>query len=457
MKTRKSELSFSTTHLIILSFLVVILVGSLLLYLPISAKPGVEVSYIDALFTATTSTCVTGLVTVTTASTWSIFGQVVILCLIQIGGLGLITIITGMMVAINRRIGIKDSFLIQDMFNLNTLAGLSHFVKKVILGTFAVEGIGALLCMIVFVPEYGAIGVWYSVFHSVSSFCNAGIDIFNHAGISLIPYQSNFLLNFVTSALIIIGGIGYIVWWDVIRVAPMFKKLKFKALNRLTLQTKIAMTATVALVFGGGLLILLFEYNNPETIGNLSLFDKIQASFFQSVTTRTAGYMSISQTALTTPSKILSVILMIIGGSPVGTAGGMKTVTLVVLIATTVATIRNRDSITIFNRTLMKEATRKAVAVATLYLFAILTSTLLLAYTNPGFDFMAILYEACSATATVGLSMDLTPMLNAVGKIIIIITMYLGRCGPISLAIAFNKGVRETNKIENPTENISVG
>ena len=268
----------STTQLILLSFLVAILFGSLLLSLPISTKSGVPVPYIDALFTATTATCVTGLVSVPTFSTWSVFGQIVLLVLIQIGGLGIITVLSGIAIAINQKMKLRDSRLISDAFNISSLEGLSRFVKKVLIGTFIVEGIGALLYMTVFVPEFGVGGIWISIFNSVSAFCNAGIDII--AGDSLCSYVTNPIINIVTSLLIVLGGLGYIVWWDVLRVIKDFKVQKFKCFRRLTLHSKIVLTFTAIMIFSGALLIFIFEYSNPNTIGNMSVFDKLNHSFY---------------------------------------------------------------------------------------------------------------------------------------------------------------------------------
>lgn len=441
----------STTHIIMLSFLAAILVGSLLLALPVSSADGKGVPYIDALFTATTATCVTGLVTVTTASAWSVFGQAVILLLIQIGGLGIITVMSGLMILINRRMGIGDRLLIQDAFNLNTMSGLGEFIKKVLLGTFIIEGAGALLYMPVFVSDFGARGIWISVFNSVSAFCNAGMDIIGEN--SLYDYATNPLVNLTTSALIILGGIGYIVWWDVIRVFGMEGKHR---LRRLTLHSKIALSVSLLLVLAGGVFIFAFEYNNPATIGSLSLFDKIQVSLFQSVTTRTAGFAGIPQQNLTDPSAIVSILLMFIGGSPVGTAGGIKTVTLAVLIASAVANVTGKNDVTLFNRTVSKQAVSKASAVCTTSFAILFISTLFLAAVTDA-PFMDILYETASATATVGLTRGLTPYLSIAGKIIIIFNMYLGRVGPISLALALNGNKKTTNAVKNPTEDISVG
>ena len=445
----KKKFSLTTTQIIMLSFLAVIFLGSLLLSLPISSADGEAVSYLDALFTATTATCVTGLVTLTTASTWSVFGQAVILVLIQVGGLGVVTIMSSLMILLQKRMGIGDRLLLQDAFNLNSLSGIVRFVKRVILGTALVEGIGALLYMTVFVPEFGLRGIWIAVFTSISAFCNAGMDII--ADNSLCSYATNPIINLVTCALIILGGIGYIVWWDV-----MGLRKGAAGRRRLSLHSKIAISTTLLLIFGGGLLILLFEYHNPRTIAELSLFDKLQVSLFQSVTTRTAGFATVPQQDLTNASSILCLLLMFIGGSPVGTAGGIKTVTIAVLVASALSSVQNRQEVTLFQRNISKQAVSKAVAVTTMSFVILFTSTLLLSAVSPG-EPLDILFETVSATATVGLSRDLTPDLNAYGKVIIIGTMYLGRVGPISLALALNSGKKQQNIIKNPTEEISVG
>ena len=443
----KKILRLTTTQIIMLSFLGMILLGSLLLALPVSASDGVPVPYLDALFTATTATCVTGLVTLPTFSTWSVFGQVIILLLIQIGGLGVITIISAFMILLQKRMGIGDRLLLQDAFNLNTLSGIVRFVKRVLAGTFLVEGIGAALYMIVFVPQFGARGVWISVFTAISAFCNAGIDIIGPN--SLCDYATNPIINLVTSALIILSGIGYIVWWDVLRVGK-------KGFRGLTLHSKIAISTTAILVFGGGVLIFLLEYGNPLTIANLSFFDKWQVAFFQSVTTRTAGFASVPQQDLTNASSILCLLLMFIGGSPVGTAGGIKTVTVAVLVVSALATIQNKNDVTLFDRNISRQAVNKAVAVTAMSFAILFASTMMLcAVTDAGA--LDVVYETVSATATVGLTRDLTPGLNSAGKAIIIATMYLGRVGPISLALALNSSKKQRNLIKNPTEDISVG
>lgn len=454
LMVRKKKLKLSTTQIILLSFLVTILIGSGLLALPISSASGEAVPYLDALFTATTSTCVTGLVTIPTVSTWSVFGQIVILLLIQIGGLGIITIMSGLMLLLNRKMGIDDRLLIQDAFNLNTMAGLAKFIKNVLIGTLIIEGVGAVLYMIVFVPDFGARGIWISVFNSVSAFCNAGIDII--AENSLCNYATNPLINIVTSALIILGGLGYIVWWDVIRVVKSRSPKNRKIFRHLSLHSKIAITATAVLILVGAILIFIFEYDNPLTIGKMSLFDKIQISLFQSVTTRTAGFATIPQENLTNASATVSIVLMLIGGSPVGTAGGMKTVTIAVLICSAFATIRNKNSVTLFGRRISEESIKKAVSVVVMFLTICAISTILLMATSNASPLDAV-FETVSATATVGLSRNLTATLNTFGKLIIIVTMYFGRVGPISLAIALGSKNESQNVISEPTEDISIG
>lgn len=451
---KKSKLKLSTTHIILFSFLIAVLVGAVLLSLPISSATGEWTPFVDALFTSTTATCVTGLVVVPTFSAWSTFGHIIILFLIQIGGLGVITVVSLLAMLFHKKMGLSDRLLLQDAFNLNTLSGLSRFVKKVVLGTFLVEGIGALLYMTVFVPEFGLKGIWISVFTAISAFCNAGIDII--APDSLAGYVHNPIINLTTCLLIFFSGIGYIVWWDVIRVLKLRKKRKIKVLKALTLHSKIALTTTLVLIFGGALCIFLFEYNNPQTMKDFTLYQKIQASFFQSVTTRTAGFFTVPQENLSNGSALVSVLLMFIGGSPVGTAGGIKTVTVAVVVAAAIAAIKNQKDVTMFNRTLSKEAISKAVAVICTSFFIMLMSTLLLSAVTDE-SFLDILYETVSATATVGLTRNLTGSLNTIGKIIIIATMYFGRVGPISLAIALNLKKQNPNIIKNPVEDISVG
>ena len=441
----------TTTHVILLSFLLAIVVGAGLLSLPVSAADGTSVPFLDALFTATTSVCVTGLVVVPTATAWSFFGQAVILVLIQIGGLGIITVVSCLMLMVQKRIGLGESLLLQDAFNLNSLAGLARFVRRVVLGTFLVEGVGALLYMTVFVPQFGLRGVWISVFNAVSAFCNAGIDVIGSN--SLCDYVAHPMVNGVTCGLIILGSMGFPVWWDVLRVVRLKKRRRFRFL---TLHSKLALSATAVLLVGGTALILLFEYGNAQTLGSLPFFQKLQAAFFQAVTTRTAGFITLPQEHLTNASSLVCLLLMFIGGSPVGTAGGIKTVTFVVLLGAAFASIRNRHDVSFFHRKVSSRTVAKALAVAGMSCMILFVSTVLLAAVTDA-SAMDLLYETVSATATVGLTRNLTSMLGAAGKWILIVTMYLGRVGPISLAVAFRVRKKDPNVVRDPVEAVSVG
>ena len=448
------KIRLSATQIILLSFLGAILLGSVLLSLPISCASNKPPPYVDALFTATTATCVTGLVVVPTVVHWSLFGQIVILALIQIGGLGIITVMTGLSLLLQRKIGLADSVLIQDAFNLNSLSGLGTFVKKVIIGTFVIESIGALLYMLVFIPEYGTKGIWISVFNAVSAFCNAGIDIIGED--SLAAYVNDPLINLVTCALIVIGGLGYIVWWDILRVFRQSRHKHGGPLRYLTLHSKIVLISTAVLIVGGAVLFLLFEYDNPATMQGLTLWQKIQAALFQSVTTRTAGFFTIPQEKLTNASALSALLLMFIGGSPVGTAGGIKTVTFAVLLAAAFSAVKGRNEVTLCRRTISKSTIHKAIGVTCMSFSIAFFSTVALAYVSDA-SALDILYETVSATATVGLSRALTPTLNVVGRLIITATMYLGRVGPISLAVAFAFKKDTDNNIKMPTEDVRVG
>ena len=452
---KKQRPLVSTTHIILMSFFIAILIGALLLSLPISSADGKAKPFLDALFTATTSTCVTGLVVTPTVSSWSAFGQVVILILIQVGGLGVITIMSGLMILLHKKIGIGDRVLLQDAFNLNSLSGLVRFVKKVVAGTLIIEGIGALLYMTVFIPEFGAKGIWISVFTSVSAFCNAGIDII--AENSLCNYALNPVINIVTCVLIVLGGIGYIVWWDVLRVLKSTRiKKKVRFFRNLTLHSKIAITATLFLIFIGAAFIFAFEYNNPQTMGDYTLLQKIEVSIFQSITTRTAGFATVPQENLTNASAIVCLLLMFIGGSPVGTAGGIKTVTFAVIVVAAIASICNKGDAEVFGRRLTKQAVSKAVAVTSMSFIIMFSSTVLLSAVTDA-NALDIIFETVSATATVGLTRNLTASLGNIGKLIIIITMFLGRVGPISLAVAFKRSKDNQDIVRNPVEEISVG
>lgn len=427
-------------QVILIGFLITILVGSILLTLPIATRSGEVTPYIDALFTATTSVCVTGLIVETTMTHWSIFGQAVILLLVQIGGLGVITITTGMFFALGKRITLGNRMLIQESLGLNTLTGLVSLVKKILIGTVIIEGIGAILYATQFVPEFGiGYGIWASIFNSISAFCNAGMDIVRED--SLRSYVMNPVINFTTMGLIILGGLGFIVWkdlWQSLKKIIQKKMPVKRVIQQLKFQTKIVLSITAFLILFGTVLIFLFEYNNPATMKDLSLPGKIMASIFQSVTTRTAGFETIAQGALTDASSFVSMFMMIIGGSPTGTAGGVKTVTFAILVFCVISVAKQEDSISLFKRRVPQNLLPKALAIIVIYLIILMSSVLLLLVFDHA-SFLDSCYECVSALATVGLTKGLTPNLTIAGKIIIIITMYIGRVGPISMAISFSQ------------------
>ena len=371
---------------------------------------------------------------------WSIFGQAVILVLVQIGGLGVVTITTGMFFVIGRRITLGNRILIQESLGLNTMTGLVSLVKKILLGTTIIEGTGAVFYATQFVPEFGwGYGIWAAVFNSVSAFCNAGMDIVRED--SLRSYVTNPVMNFTTMALIILGGLGFIVWKDLWQGLKKILKDKIpvkRVITQLKFQTKIVLSVTFFLIMFGTILIFLFEYNNPATMKDLSLPGKIMASLFQSVTTRTAGFETVAQGALTDASSLVSMFMMIIGGSPAGTAGGVKTVTFAILVFCVVSVAKQEESISLFKRRVPNGLVSKALAIIVINLIVLMTSVLLLLVFDHG-SFIESCYECVSALATVGLTKGLTPNLTIAGKVIIIITMYLGRVGPISMAIGFSQ------------------
>ena len=454
---QKKHKRFITTKIIAYGFFLTILVGSLLLMLPICQSGEMEVSYIDALFTATTSVCVTGLVTLPTYLAWSGFGQFIILILVEIGGLGIITFTMLFLLIMGKKIGLRERMLIADAYNIDTSRGLVILVKRIVLGTLAVQGVGALLYMIVFVPEFGLKGIWHSIFLSASAFCNAGMDtMFAN---SLEPYVFHPLVNFTSMALIILGGIGYPVWWYFLERLRLWKNNNFrfiKAKSRMPLSVKIAVSVSLFLIFGGMLIILGLEYNNPDTLGKMNFWQKLQAALFQSITLRTAGFFTIPQENFRISTSIVHCIWMFIGGPPSGTAGGIKTTTITVLMLTIISILRGRDETESFHRSISGTIVRKAMSIFAVSFTVLLVSTIALAAVQPDANFMDCLYETISAISTIGLTRAFTGELNLLGKIIIIVTMYIGRIGPISLSLFFNTG-RNENLIRYPEENVSVG
>ena len=415
---------------------------------------------VDALFTADTSACVTGLVVYNTLGHWSLFGQVIILGLIQVGGLGVVTMITLVLILLGKRLSLYQVLLMQDSLNIDSLRGIVGVTKRVVRFSLTIEGIGALLYMIRFVPMYGPLkGVWYSIFTAVSAFCNAGIDL--TGGDSLCGFRGDIFINLVTIGLIVIAGLGFPVWWDMITFFKRIFKEKMSvrhAVRRLTLHSKLVLTMTGILVFVGALLIFIFDYHNDASLSKLPLWEKILSAFFQSVTVRTAGFQTIPQADFSHPAQLVSMILMFIGGSPCGTAGGVKTVTVAVIILNIYANIKHRKSPEVFRRSINAAYVQKATTVFMVSSVILFVSIISLCIVMPSADIMDVAYELTSAIGTVGLSRGLTAALTTAGKIIVILTMFAGRIGPISLALAFTVHDDTGRHIrELPEEKITVG
>ena len=452
------KVRLSTMQIIALGFFGVIFLGGLILWLPVcNQKP---IAFIDALFTSVTSVCVTGLVTVVPAEQFTLLGKVVVLILIQIGGLGVIACTAAFFLLLRKRITMKGRIMIQQAYGLDTLSGMVRFVIRILKGTFLVEGIGAVLFAIKFVPEFGAArGIWYGVFHSVSAFCNAGIDIIGDS--SFIRYVDSPLVNFTTMFLIVMGGLGFPVWYDVIttvRQEGAKKVPRRRFLTRLGLQSKIVLTMTAFLILAGALGFFVLEFNNPDTIGSLSVPEKAMASAFQSVTTRTAGYASVSQSGLTDSSKMLGCILMFIGGSPAGTAGGIKTTTAAMLLLTAASVLRGRRDTECFGRKLENGVVRSGITIMLLTFLFWLAGVTALSVFEPGKDFIDLMYEASSAIGTVGLTADLTPQLTTASHVVLMSMMYVGRIGPVTMALVFaGKADKSAQFRELPEKKIMLG
>jgi trk system potassium uptake protein len=455
----RRKLNISPTQTVVMSFAVIIIIGAILLNMPYASNNGQSVGFINALFTATSATCVTGLVVVDTGTHWTVFGKVVIISLIQIGGLGIMTFSTMLALLIGRKITLKERLLIQESFNQFELEGMVRLTKNIIITTFAIELVGALIFATVFVPQFGwGRGIAYGLWYGISSFCNAGFDLMGaHTGpfSSFTSYVNNPIININTMMLIVVGGLGFSVWID------CFKAFKKRSISCLSLHSKVVLTMTVGLIVLGAVFIFIMEINNPATIKNLPWSGKILASFFQSVSPRTAGYNTLDMGSLTMSTSFLTIVLMFIGGSPGSTAGGIKTGTAGILFFTVLSVIKGKDSTQIYDRRLPKYLVYRAVSVALISFMLVIFATMVLSiaevpYNNT--DFMTLLFEATSAFGTVGLTMNYSSHLTPAGRIIIALCMFAGRVGPLSLILALASKARKNNgHIKYPEDRIMVG
>ena len=438
----------TATRTIAVGFLGIILAGTVLLMLPIASADGKPAGLLAALFTATSATCVTGLVVVDTYSGWSVFGKVVLLGLIQIGGLGFMTIGVFVAVLMKKNIGLKERGILQESMNTLQIGGIVRLVRKITIGTLIIEGTGAVLLAIRFVPQMGwAEGICNGIFHSISAFCNAGFDLMGKTEeySSLVSYSGDVLVNITVMALVITGGIGFLVWDDLQK-----KKLRVK---EYLLHTKIVLVVTIALVLGGALLIYLFEREN--LMADMGVGEKILTSFFASVTARTAGFNTIDVGGMSASSKLVTVVLMFIGGSPGSTAGGIKTTTFAVMLIFVWANLRNSHGSNIFGRRLEEEEIRKASIVVTINLLLAVAAAVILCGIQ-SLPMEDVLLEVFSAIGTVGMSSGITRQLNVVSRIIIILLMYCGRIGSMTFALSFTER-KKVAPVQLPAEKIIIG
>lgn len=439
----------SPTKVIMWGYSLIILVGSVLLCLPVSSRSSTFTNFLDCVFTATSATCVTGLVIYDTYTHWSLFGQLVILLLIQIGGLGFMTLAISAVTLTKKHIGLRERYTMKEAISAPTVGGVVRISRFIFLTSIAIETTGALLLSIKFIPQFGIVrGIYFSIFHSISAFCNAGFDLM---GIikpfsSLATYQGSVLVNLVICFLIIIGGLGFFVWDD-IRIH------RFK-INKYKLHTKIVLTVTSTLILIGFLSIFIFE-SRYTSFDNLPIKNQILVAFFQSVAPRTAGFNTIDLASISDESQILTICLMLIGGSPSSTAGGIKTTTLAVMVLSILTELRNKKHIECFNRRIDEQTVRHAYSVLTMYLFFFLSGAILISAID-GVSVSKSIFETSSAIGTVGSTLGITSQLSAISHSILILLMYVGRVGGLTILVAFAKPYPNTVS-QMPLENITIG
>ena len=436
-------------RIIIFGFLALILFGALLLTLPVSTRDGLGASFEDALFTATSATCVTGLVVQDTYTYWSPFGQAVVLALIQIGGIGVVTMALAIFTITGRRIGLKQRVVMQETVSAPHVGGMVRLVGFIVRGTLLVEGAGAVVLALRFCPQFGfGKGLWFAVFHSVSAFCNAGFDLMGESGAfsSLVHYSADPLVNITIMALITIGGIGFFVWDDLLQNGLHFRRYR--------LQTKLVLVTSGLLIVLPAAYLYFVEFSHPQWAG-LSAGERVLAALFQSVTTRTAGFNTIDQTALSGPALMLCTLTMLVGGSPGSTAGGFKTTSLAVLVLCVASVLRQRDSIQVFSRRFPPVVLRHTATLVTLYAGLFLAGAMAICEWD-GVPLSAALYETASAIATVGLTVGITPGLGLASHLVLVFLMYFGRVGGLTLLYAV-AGAHPAPHGTLPEEKVNVG
>ena len=448
MKRRGRALS--PTKIIAVTFLILILTGAFLLTLPVATRDGQGCDFLRALFTATSATCVTGLTPFDTYTQWSGFGQGVLLCLIEVGGLGFMSMATLFVFLLRKRIGLKQRMVMAQALSLNDMEGVVRLQRTVIFGSLSVEALGAAILAAYFTPRFGfGKALWLGVFHSVSAFCNAGFDVFGflEPGASLMTFQDDPLVLLTLGALVVIGGLGFLVWEELAERKP---------LGRMSVYTRLVLSTTGALLLAGWVLTCLLEWNNPDTLGNMPVWEKLLNGFFQSVTLRTAGFAAVDQGKLTEGGKAVSMVIMLIGGSSGSTAGGLKTVTFVVLVLFIWARLRGRSTVCAFRRTIPESQVLDAMTIAIAMLILAMFGAVFICATSP-VGFTNALYEAISALATVGLTADTTLRLSVPAQYLIILYMYFGRVGILTISLGFLTGDRAAERFRYAQTSLLIG
>ena len=447
---KKRPKSLSAMKIIAIAFAGIILLGAGLLTLPAASRSGISCGFLPALFTATSATCVTGLVLYDTFTQWSGFGQVVIISLIQIGGLGFMSAATLFVFLLRRRIGLKQRLVMAQALSVSDMDGIVRLQKTVLKGSFAVEGIGALVLFFRFLPEFGfEKALKWGAFHAVSAFCNAGFDIFGciTPGSSLMEFQSDPIVLLSLGTLVIIGGLGFLVWQDV---------AEKRSFRKCSVYTRLVLLTTAGLIILGWAGICLLEWNNPGTLGPMSLGDKLLNGLFQSVTLRTAGFAAVDQALLTDSGKAFSMMLMLIGGSSGSTAGGLKTVTFIVLILFMAARSRGRSTVCVFKRAIPQSQVLDAMTIAFLMMTLAIFGGVFVSATSP-ISFVDAMYEVTSAIATVGLTAGATASLSIPAQLLIIVYMYFGRVGILTISLGFLAGDRAEERFHYAQTNLLIG
>ncbi|MFR1827898.1 MAG: TrkH family potassium uptake protein [Clostridium butyricum] len=440
--------NFTYSQISAISFMSIILIGALLLTLPISSRSGEATPFIDALFTSASATCVTGLVVYDTYTHFSLFGQIVILSLIQIGGLGFMIIATLFSLMLKRKIGLKERGMLQESVSTVHIGGIVRLTKHILFGTVIFEAIGAIILALRFYPDMGLKqGLYNGVFHSISAFCNAGFDLMGRfePSSSLTLYSGDIVVNLVIMSLIVVGGVGFLVWEDIFT-----NKLKF---CKYRLHTKIVLVVTATLIIVPA--IIFYSIERTNSFAGMGTTESWLASFFQSITPRTAGFNTVNIAELSEGSILLTIILMVIGGSPGSTAGGVKTTSFAVIILSLIASIRHTEDINVFNRRLERDVIKKAYDVITIYFMCCALAVFLICALQP-FGLKEVFFEVVSALSTVGMSTGITPDLNSLSKFIITLLMFFGRVGSLSVALVFSEK-KEYIPIRKPVEKISIG